>query len=103
MKEHNHSSEKNATHREHKMSHKGHRMDRGHTNAHHDHHAHMVADFKRRFWISLVITIPILLLSPIIQGFLGLREALGFPGQLYLLFALSSTVGIRFLREYLMS
>ena len=52
----------------------------------------MVADFRRRFWISLVITIPILLLSPMIQGFLGLREALSFPGELYLLFALSSFV-----------
>jgi Cu2+-exporting ATPase len=67
-------------------------MEKGHTHAHHDHHAHMVADFRRRFWISLVITIPILLLSPMIQGFLGLREALSFPGELYLLFALSSFV-----------
>lgn len=94
MKEHNHLGEKNGAHREHKMphSHKGHRMDRNHTHAHHDHHAHMVADFRRRFWISLVITIPILLLSPMIQGFLGLREALSFPGELYLLFALSSFV-----------
>ncbi|GBD39736.1 Copper-exporting P-type ATPase B [bacterium HR37] len=92
MKEHNHLGEKNGAHREHKMPHKGHRMDRNHTHAHHDHHAHMVADFRRRFWISLVITIPIVLLSPMIQGFLGLREALSFPGQLYLLFALSSFV-----------
>ncbi len=36
------------------------------------HHAMMVADFRRRFWISLIITIPILLLSPLIQRFLGL-------------------------------
>ncbi len=92
MKEHNHLGEKNGD--QHKMphSHKGHRMEKGHTHAHHDHHAHMVADFRRRFWISLVITIPILLLSPMIQGFLGLREALSFPGELYLLFALSSFV-----------
>ncbi|GIW48163.1 MAG: heavy metal translocating P-type ATPase [Deltaproteobacteria bacterium] len=92
MKEHNHLGEKNGA--QHKMphSHKGHRMEKGHTHAHHDHHAHMVADFRRRFWISLVITIPVLLLSPMIQGFLGLREALSFPGQLYLLFALSSFV-----------
>lgn len=92
MKEHNHLSEKNGAQNNMPHSHKGHRMEKGHTHAHHDHHAHMVADFRRRFWISLVITIPILLLSPMIQGFLGLREALSFPGQLYLLFALSSFV-----------
>jgi len=92
MKKHNHLGEKNGAQNNMPHSHKGHRMEKGHTHAHHDHHAHMVADFRRRFWISLVITIPILLLSPMIQGFLGLREALSFPGELYLLFALSSFV-----------
>ncbi len=57
-----------------------------------DHHAHMVADFKRRFYISLAVSIPILLLSPMIQTFLGIRTALRFPGDLYLLWALSSGV-----------
>ncbi|MDO8548687.1 MAG: heavy metal translocating P-type ATPase [Ignavibacteria bacterium] len=52
----------------------------------------MVEDFKRRFWISLVITIPILILSPMIQHFLGLKEALRFNGDIYALFALSSFV-----------
>ena len=50
----------------------------------------MVEDFRNRFWISLVLTIPILLLSPLIQGFLGLEEAIQFPGDLIVLFALSS-------------
>ena len=39
---------------------------------HMNHHAHMVADFRRRFWISLTITVPTLILSPMIQEFLGL-------------------------------
>ena len=56
----------------------------------HDHHGHMMEDFKRRFWISVVITIPILLLSPLVQQFLGLKEALRFNGDIYVLFALSS-------------
>ena len=60
--------------------------------AHHDHHAHMVADFRKRFWISLALTAPILLLSPMIQRFLGLGVALQFPGYTYVLWALSSTV-----------
>ena len=57
---------------------------------HHDHHAHMVADFKKRFYISLVIIIPILILSPTIQGFLGLD--LHFTGDSYLLFGLSTVL-----------
>jgi P-type Cu2+ transporter len=59
---------------------------------HHDHHAHMVADFKKRFWISMILTVPVLLLSPMIQGFLGLQESLRFDGDLYLLFAISSVI-----------
>lgn len=58
----------------------------------HDHHSHMIADFQKRFWISLVLTVPILILSPVIQKFLGLGETLRFSGDSYLLFALSSVV-----------
>lgn len=58
---------------------------------HHTHHIHMVEDFKKRFWISLVFTIPILLLSPMIQEFLGFKE-ISFAGSLYVLFILSSFV-----------
>lgn len=61
-------------------------------NRHHDHHAHMVADFRKRFWISLGATIPILILSPMIQGFLGFTQALDFPGDVYVLWTLSSFV-----------
>lgn len=59
---------------------------------HHDHHAHMVADFRKRFWISLLLTFPILLFSPMIQKFLGLGEALRFPGDIFLAFLFSSVV-----------
>lgn len=59
---------------------------------HHDHHAHMVEDFRKRFWVSLILTIPILALSPMIQEFLGLGEALRFPGHHYVLWAFSSIV-----------
>lgn len=57
-----------------------------------DHHAHNVGDFKRRFWVSLVTTLPILGLSPIIQRFLGLGDALRFTGDAYVLFVFSSFV-----------
>lgn len=58
---------------------------------HHDHGA-MVADFRRRFWVSLALTIPILALSPMIQDWLGLAERLAFPGSPYVLFGLSTVV-----------
>jgi Cu2+-exporting ATPase len=41
----------------------------------------MVADFRRRFWVSLVLSVPVLALSPLIQAWLGLGEALAFPGD----------------------
>lgn len=55
-----------------------------------DHHAHMLQDFKKRFFISLAITVPVLILSPMIQTFFGFD--LTFPGSFLLLFALSSFV-----------
>ncbi|MBN2732688.1 MAG: copper-translocating P-type ATPase [Balneolaceae bacterium] len=78
--------------------HHGHNMPEEHIQnghdegGHHNHHEHMVQDFKKRFWISLVVTIPILALSHMIQGFLGLGDSLHFSGDLYLSFALSSFV-----------
>ncbi|MFC3101432.1 heavy metal translocating P-type ATPase [Altererythrobacter lauratis] len=55
----------------------------------HDHGA-MIADFRRRFWVVLALTPPVLLLSPMIQHWLGLAERLAFPGDGLLLFALST-------------
>ena len=57
---------------------------------HHQHHEKMVEDFKRRFLVSLVVSIPILLLSPTIQNLLGLKGALSFAGSSYVLLVLSS-------------
>ncbi len=59
---------------------------------HHDHHAHMAADFRKRFWVSLFLTVPILALSPMLQTLMGLREAIVFPGDIYVLFGFSSAV-----------
>ncbi|MGZ4934846.1 MAG: heavy metal translocating P-type ATPase, partial [Halobacteriota archaeon] len=53
------------------------------------HAGHEVADFRRRFWISLIVTIPILILSPSIQEFAGVGQALRFPGDQYVLFVLA--------------
>ena len=63
----------------------------GQGHAHHD-HAAMVASYKRRFWVSLILTVPVLLLSPMLQIWFGVRWALAFPGDLYVLFAFSSVI-----------
>ena len=44
-----------------------------------DHHAMMIADFKKRFYVVLFLTIPIMLLSRMIQ------QLLGFKGSSYIL------------------
>nr|WP_246388464.1 MULTISPECIES: copper-translocating P-type ATPase [Algoriphagus] len=54
------------------------------------HHMHMIEDFKKRFWISLVITLPIVVLAPMIQSLVGYEFR--FDGDRYLQFALSSIV-----------
>ena len=52
----------------------------------------MVADFRKRFIVSIIITIPVLLLSPLIQRFLNLEEIIKFPGDSYVLFGLSTII-----------
>ncbi|MCE7056044.1 cadmium-translocating P-type ATPase [Algoriphagus sp. AGSA1] len=54
------------------------------------HHMHMIQDFKKRFWVSLVITLPIVVLSPMIQSLVGYEFR--FEGDRYLQVALSSLV-----------
>lgn len=64
--------------------------DPAHGHAGHDHHKMMIADFRKRFWVTLVLTIPILFISPMIQDFFGYEYLL--PGNQYILFALSTVV-----------
>jgi len=71
-------------------NHNGHNGD--HDGGHQDHHAHMVADFRRRFWISLVLSIPIVLLAPLIQGFMGVKGQWDFTGDSYVQFGFSTAV-----------
>ena len=55
-----------------------------------DHHSMMIADFKKRFYVVLVLTIPVMLLSMQIQQWLHLD--ISFSGSSYLLFALASII-----------
>ena len=56
----------------------------------HDHHAMMIEDFKKRFYVVLALTVPIMLLSTMIQRFMGVNWQ--FTGSSYILFGLSSIV-----------
>jgi Cu2+-exporting ATPase len=66
-------------HKDHEM-HKGAHTEHAEHGGHHDHHAMMEKDFRRRFWVALIISIPVLLLSPTIQKWFRL-EALTFSGS----------------------
>ena len=69
----------------------------------HDHHKMMIADFKKRFWLSTIFTIPILVLSSMIQNLLGYK--LEVSGNRFILLALSTFVyfwgGWPFLKGFL--
>ena len=67
-----------------------HKTEKAPEHGHHDHHAMMIEDFKKRFWVSLALTLPILPLSPMIQQWLGLDWQ--FAGDKYVLFGLSSII-----------
>lgn len=58
----------------------------------HSHHNHMVHEFKKRFLVSIIVTVPILLLSPIIQRLLRIEGRIGFPYDQYFLLALSTFI-----------
>ena len=66
------------------------------------HHRMMMADYRRRFFISLGLTIPVLILSETVQEFTGLSITTGFAGEQYLVFGLSAGIyaygGLPFLK-----
>lgn len=79
-----HSHQANKAHAEHDKGHSSHQHGHG------DHHRMMIEDFKKRFWVSLALTLPILLLSEMIQMWFGFEIV--FPGDKLTLFTLSSVV-----------
>src|SRR5688572_21049842 len=77
-----HSEAKNAKHDMSSHDHKG--------SGGHAHHAGMIDDFKKRFYVVLILTIPIMALSPMIQHWLKVDWS--FSGSGYILLTLSSIV-----------
>ena len=50
----------------------------------------MIAEFRKRFWVVLALTAPVMILSPMIQHWLNL--SIRFTGDLYVLAGLSSVI-----------
>jgi len=88
-------------------------MDHSHHEHHHDnnehqehdkHAGHSVAMFKDKFWLSLLLTIPVLVYSEMIQHWLNFTPP-AFPGSQYVPFVLSSVIffygGMVFIRSAL--
>jgi Cu2+-exporting ATPase len=97
LKDENNKEVKNLhAHHDYHDNHENHKNHDDHGNhenhENHDHHAMMVKDFRTRFYISLILMVPILLLSPMIQRFIGVEW--GFIGDKYLLFMLSTVLYI---------
>jgi Cu2+-exporting ATPase len=89
--QHTEMKPKQSGHQGHDMKgHKGHGKNPEHGHMGHDHHRMMIEDFKRRFWVSTLLTVPVLLLSPMIQSWLGVDWS--FTGANYALFALASII-----------
>ena len=53
-------------------------------------HSMMLRDFRKRFRVSVALTLPVLVLSPMIQSFLG--YSLSFPGSMILVLVISTFI-----------
>lgn len=95
------NNDNNHNHHDKNHDHESHQK-HNHGGGHHNHHKMMVEDFKKRFWVSLALSIPVVLLSPTIQGFLGITGVIDFSGSNYVSLALSTIVylwgGLPFLK-----
>ncbi|MFN7117287.1 MAG: heavy metal translocating P-type ATPase, partial [Saprospiraceae bacterium] len=60
-----------------------------HAHSGHDHSA-MIGDFMRRFWISLILTIPVVIISPMFQHAVGYEFT--FPGRDWVSLILASII-----------
>jgi len=84
--DHNLSKDSPEDHNSSKNSNKGHK---GHDHSgHHD----MLSDYKKRFIVSIILTIPTFFLSHMVQEALNIRELIGFSGDIFILFILSSII-----------
>ena len=64
----------------------------GHQGGQHAGHGDMVADFRRRFWVSLMLTVPVLVLSPMVRDFAGQGMMPLFAAEEWVALALSTVI-----------
>lgn len=99
MTEHQHGTHTHAEHSGTPAS--SGRSHEAHTSGRHE--GHSVADFRRRFWVSLALTVPVILISPGLPLVPGGR-ILDVPGADWTLLALSTVLyvygGMPFLRGF---
>ena len=86
--DHEHMDHEEMDHQHMDHQHTGHENSENQGGDHHDHHQMMVADFRKRFYVSLILMVPILLFTPMIQDWLGID--LRFTGDRTILFGLST-------------
>lgn len=104
--DHKNNSDKNhhQEHQQHKepslQQHSDHNSPKEHSKKHVDHGGHEQM-FRKRFWWSLLLSIPVLIYSPLIQRFLNFT-APDFPGSIWIPFVFSLIIfgygGIPFLK-----
>ena len=64
--------------------------DHGGGHDHTEHHRTMIRDFKRRFFVALVLSVPVLALAPLIQETFG--YSFDFTGSTYVVFAVATAI-----------
>ena len=84
-------------HASHEQGHAGHGPDAEvaapqHSAGHGSHHAHMVADYRRRFWVSLVLSVPVLALAPLVQETLGVDDSWQFSGDSFIQWGFATAI-----------
>ena len=85
---HDHDHE-HMNHGEHNHDHHDHSGHDGH-HGHDGRGAHMMADFKQRFWVVLVLSIPLAIIAPMLMHLFGYH--IDFPGLGLLEFGLATVV-----------
>jgi Cu2+-exporting ATPase len=71
------------------QNHQNHEQHSGYQD-HNAHHRMMIKDFRKRFYITLVLTLPVLALSPLIQQLLGFSFV--FYGSQFVVFGLATII-----------
>lgn len=86
---HNHPKQSPANHNPH-TSHQSEHSPAAHTS--HSHNESMMSDYKKRLIICLFLTIPVFILTPLVQESLKLNILINFYGESYILLIISSIV-----------